>query len=251
MSKDHNVLLELKERAKQSFGITEDDSNWRLRRYNRYEDSMLEGFDFTPENLAKTLGDLGMKDQVSLIIEKKTSDEVFEVYDPRKIGIKVNIWREGLTLLSEALLKPFKIMIGDEAPFKELMQRIEEKSGINNPIILRRTFTSGKNTSEMLSLPDNMDKTLLKLRFFNSLNLFIEPQHPAGKSHLWDEEFEAERYRFLVKFNNPMLEDSEGNRLEFYFDNRKTFNELKQKLGTLVNLPTNEFKVKRSNKTFP
>ena len=68
MSKDHNVLLELKERAKQSFGITEDDSNWRLRRYNRYEDSMLEGFNFTPENRAKILGDLGMKDLVSLSI---------------------------------------------------------------------------------------------------------------------------------------------------------------------------------------
>ena len=48
-----------------------------------------------------------------------------------------------------------------------------------------------------------------------------------------------------------MLEDTDENRLEFYFDNRKTFNELKQKLGVLINLPTNEFRVKRSNKTFP
>ena len=74
---------------------------------------MLEGFDLTPSNLAKTLGQLGMKDQISLMIEKKSQDEVFEVYDPRKIGIKVNVWREGLTFLSEALLKPFKIMIYD------------------------------------------------------------------------------------------------------------------------------------------
>lgn len=88
-----------------------------------------------------------MKDQISLMIEKKAQDEVFEVYDPRKIGIKVNVWREGLTFLSEALLKPFKIMIYDEAPFSELIQQIEEKSGLTNPVILRRTFTSGKNSS--------------------------------------------------------------------------------------------------------
>lgn len=54
-----------------------------------------------------------------------------------------------------------------------------------------------------------------------------------------------------MKYNNPMLEESEANKFEFCFDNRKTFNDLKNELGKLINLPTNEFKVKRSNKTFP
>lgn len=76
-----------------------------------------------------------------------------------------------------------------------------------------------------------MSKTLLKLRFFNSINLYIEPSVEGSKKFLWDEEFEAERHRFQVKYNNPMIEDSDDNRKEFYFDNRKTFNELKQKLG--------------------
>lgn len=72
-----STLLELKEQVKIMFGVKEDDSNWRLRRYNRYEDSMLDGLDFTAENLGRSLGELNMKDQVSLIIEKKAADEVF------------------------------------------------------------------------------------------------------------------------------------------------------------------------------
>jgi hypothetical protein len=108
---------------------------------------MQEGFENTEENLKKRLIDIGFKDQVSLIIERKEPNEVFEVYDPRKIKIKVNVWREGLTILSESFLKPIKVTIIDDALFKDLVTKIEEATGLVNPLILRRTFASGKNNS--------------------------------------------------------------------------------------------------------
>lgn len=167
------------------------------------------------------------------------------------LTIKVNVWREGLTILSETLLKPIRVRVLDDAVFKDLVAKIEQATGLTDPLILRRTFTSGKNSYEVDSKPENLEKNLLKMRYFNSLNLFVEPHKEPGSKPLWEEEFESEKHRFLAKFNNPLIEDSDANKLEFYFDNRKTFNELKQKMGALVNLPVNEFRVKRSNKTFP
>jgi hypothetical protein len=80
-------------------------------------------------------------------------------------------------------------MINDEALLSDLVKIIEERSGIINPMIIRRTFASGKNTYELLSTTENMSKTLLKLRFFNSLNLFIEPQREPNQKPLWEDEF--------------------------------------------------------------
>lgn len=55
----------------------------------------------------------------------------------------------------------------------------------------------------------------------------------------------------MVRFNNPQLPDGDKNKLELCFDRRKNFMELKNKLSEIIGVPTNEFRVKRSNKTFP
>ena len=71
---------------------------------------------------------------------------------------------------------------------------------MKNPVIIKRTFGSGKSYEEF-KLGDNQQKTLISMRFFNGINLYVEPEN-TGRL-LWDQEFETERYRCLINYNNP------------------------------------------------
>lgn len=81
------------------------------------------------------------------------------------------------------------------------------------------------------------NSTLLGLRFFNNLILYVEEQ---GEKVRWQEEFDTEKYKVTIRYNNPTT--SEENTIAF--DNRKPFIELKQHISGLINLPSNEFRVK-------
>ena len=56
----------------------------------------------------KTLDDLKIKNFKNFLVETKTENEIFEDYDPRKITLKVNLWRENIISLEEKDLKPIK-----------------------------------------------------------------------------------------------------------------------------------------------
>ena len=71
---------------------------------------------------------------------------------------------------------------------------------MKNPVIIKRTFGSGKSYEEF-ELGDNQQKTLISMRFFNGINLYVEPENTCRL--LWDQEFETERYRCLINYNNP------------------------------------------------
>lgn len=46
-----------------------------------------------------------------MAIETKDADQEFEDYDPKNITIKLNAWRNDLTLLTETHLRPVKLGI--------------------------------------------------------------------------------------------------------------------------------------------
>lgn len=46
-----------------------------------------------------------------MIVETKGEKDVFMEYDPKNIVVKINVWRDDLTLLTETYLKPIKIGI--------------------------------------------------------------------------------------------------------------------------------------------
>lgn len=53
------------------------------------------------EGLYETsLHDLGMRESCYMIVETKDENEEFSEYDPRNITVKVNAWREDLTILT-------------------------------------------------------------------------------------------------------------------------------------------------------
>ena len=53
-----------------------------------------------------------------------------------------------------------------------------------------------------------------------------------------------EKYWCLIKYNNPR--EGEEKNQEMYFDTRKTLGDLKEKLGEMIGLPVDEFRIKKS-----
>lgn len=39
------------------------------------------------------------------------------MYDPKAFVVKLNVWREGITLLTEGHLKPVKVLVREENTF--------------------------------------------------------------------------------------------------------------------------------------
>lgn len=157
----------------EAWNITAKDENWRLRRYNKVDDSMNEVYDFSLG--AISLNDLGFKEQVYLIVETKTDEQLFEDYNPRKITVKLHLWRENIFSVMEKKRQPLKIRILDESLFDELHAAIVKATGLQNPLIIRRNFT-GIQPITLLDLQSNLGKRLIDLRFFNNLTLYVEEE---------------------------------------------------------------------------
>ena len=110
------------QRVAREMNVQETPDNWRLRLYSFYEDILQDSyigkddmviFFFFNFNLQffsfwKTLDDLKIKNFKNFLVETKTENEIFEDYDPRKITLKVNLWRENIISLEEKDLKPIK-----------------------------------------------------------------------------------------------------------------------------------------------
>ena len=110
------------QRVAREMNVQETPDNWRLRLYSFYEDILQDSyigkddmviFFFFNFNLQffsfwKTLDELKIKNFKNFLVETKTENEIFEDYDPRKITLKVNLWRENIISLEEKDLKPIK-----------------------------------------------------------------------------------------------------------------------------------------------
>jgi hypothetical protein len=223
--------------VQEAWAITTKEENWRLRRYNKVDDSMNEVYDFSLG--AISLNDLGFKEQVYLIIETKTDEQVFEDYNPRKITVKLHLWRENIFSVMEKKRQPLKIRILDESLFDELHAAIVKASGLQDPLIIRRNFT-GIQPITQLDLEANLGKKLIDLRFFNNLTLYVEERAQDGPK--WPLEFENEKYRCTIKFNHPRNELEVE---EIYFDTRRTLGDLKKHLSELIGIPEDNFRIKR------
>lgn len=63
----------------------------------------------------------------------------------------------------------------NEETYEELYRTIEVKTGLKEPTIIRRNFSIGENVS-ILTFGANRSKRLIDLRFFNGINLYVEPK---------------------------------------------------------------------------
>ena len=85
----------------------------------------------------------------------------------------MNVWRDNLTILTEQYLKPIKVGIREENTFGEFYEKVRQLTNIQNPLLIKRNFSVG-NPFVVYELEENREKTLISLRFFNGINLYVE-----------------------------------------------------------------------------
>ena len=144
-------------------------------------------------------------------------------------------------MIVEKKLKPARINILDEASFEEFYNAVVKATGLRNPLVIRRNF-SGSNPINKLELEVNRNKKLIDLRFFNNIVLYVEERDESPKTK-WELEFQNERFRCLIKYNNP--KNGEVKDEQIYFDTRRTLGELKAHLSSLISIPEDNFRIKK------
>jgi hypothetical protein len=74
------------------------------------------------ENLS--LENLKIYPMKTLILEQKSPGTQFVEYDPTSMIVKINIWREGITSLSEDILNPTLISVAKGLPMTDFLSVI-------------------------------------------------------------------------------------------------------------------------------
>jgi hypothetical protein len=136
-------------------------------------------------------------------------------------------------MVAEKKLTPVKIAISELAPYRELYSLIQQRTGIDRPLVIRRNYTSAQPISSLL-VEDNAEKRLIDLRFFSNINLYVE-EVSEDIDVRWAREFEKERFRCNIRFNNP--KDGDARDEEIYFDSRRTLGELKKEIAGIIGIP--------------
>mmetsp|Transcript_15613 Transcript_15613/g.13351 ORF Transcript_15613/g.13351 Transcript_15613/m.13351 type:complete len:304 (+) Transcript_15613:133-1044(+) len=138
------------------------------------------------------------------------------------------------------------------------MEKIENKFKIpqSKQIVAKRNPYGNMTDCEVLNkFEDSISKNLSFHRVFNGVNLYLEEgEYKDGEKTLWEKEFDKEKHRVIIKFNDPNNSvEGEGANYEnqITIDNRKTLGELKRVIAEKLNLDINKFIMKKNGRLGP
>ena len=140
-----------------------------------------------------SLEELRIYPMKTLLLEMKDAAEQFEEYDPTRMVVKINVWREGIQALTEECLRPVQVKVQRDMQMSDLSKLITEQFGIENPIVMKRNPMLNQKQLEVLQ----QDKSLTQLRVNEGVNLFVD------QGDKWEREFDLDQNRLLIKYNQP------------------------------------------------
>lgn len=73
--------------------------------------------------------------------------------------------------------------------------------------------------------------------------MYVEELEEGSSDVRWAREFEKEKFRCNIRFNNPRAGDARDE--EIYFDSRRTLGELKKELSGIIDIPEDMFRIKK------
>ncbi|CAD8102865.1 unnamed protein product [Paramecium primaurelia] len=247
------LLKDFKLQVRQELNVQEDEENTRIRFYNHMDNIPQDTFT-NKEN--ETLQSLYFNDFKSVLLETKTPHEKFEDYDPHLMLIKLCVWRNDIESLDESELKPLKIFIRDDKTVEQFMDTITQRLGVpkDKQIILQKNWINGAtNYSIRMNQQHQLDFTLYDLKIGRNVTLYLEEKQDDIDLPLnWDQKFECEKHKCRVTFNDPRKQllplESPDYCFELQIDNRKTMQELKERMSDFLGIDIDSFIVKKSNR---
>jgi len=246
------TLEDLKTLAIAKFGLEGWDwKDIRLRAYDIYQDIFQETYTSREHFSLDTLCFFNYK---ALALEVKPPEAAFEEYIPGAITLKICVWSPAIALqgnmtLAKKIQGAMQVQMAREDSLLALLQKIGQKTGIavQAQRVLRRSLNSGYY--EKISRPDDYSKTILMLRIYEGMALYVEDKDQSEVSN-WKSEFERELFRYNIKFNN--LDAAKSDFVEFpnsaIVDSRETVRQLKERIGQLVGVCPDQFIMKRGSR---
>lgn len=222
--------------------------------------------------------DAGFSHIKSYIIETKKPEEVFLDYDPNKINIKLVYWQEdAMTSSSKNYEFPSKnLEVSKTSTLRELKEKIHREFpqceslpsdliaftksdyGINN-FKIREIFNIAKLSEEIdiSKLPETQsmwENKIVSLNIEDQMALYVEQAGSISDSRFLNY-FEEKVQNIPVFFNSP-LGDLKGRKPkigsykldhEIHIKKTLTIRELKKRISEVINLPSNEFLMRKVN----
>ena len=232
------------------FGETDPISAFRLRSY-RPEQCQFP-VNYTGRE-AESLGSLHFASYQTLVLEK--SDKTgFVEYDPNAVFLKVVIWKAEFSdlrlSLADKVAQARKMSVNKFTKMQNLLEKLEEMTDLpgNKLILIRKNQTYGKISTEVLSTPANMNKSLWDLRLNDSAVLYLEEAEANSGPYHWCKEFEQDLYRIQVKFNgpnDPAAESAADLQRKVVIDNRSDLRSLKAAIAETLALSPEAFILRR------
>lgn len=262
-----NTYNELLSEVMSVYNIKTEKNNCRLRVYAPQTDTLLDTFH---EKDNETLETLKINNYKTLALEIKKDNEVFEPYDDTKTSLRLVLWSEEVSQC-ESLSE----YCNNVENYKKLqcfkystLQEIHNEAGRifaiepEKLLIYKKIVASGISVAQLLTNAEKMSKTLLELVLIENSLLYIEescekPEKTSTICSKWQEEFDKEANRFVIKHNNPaqkevVLKDFNQENDEYQYsvviDARQTLFELKYKICNNLGLDPNEIIIKRGGK---
>lgn len=226
----------------------------RLRNYNYYQDIYCEAYDGLED---ETLDELRIFNHSNLVIEVKNSEAEFKTYDPNQMSLKVFVWNDEFRNRSEETLEqitqnPWRIQIPREFTVFDLTHTLARDTAvdIDQILVYKKNPMYATTPLELINIPFNLPYPASYAKVFDGTVLYIEAAELDGHSN-WFKEFEEESFKYLLKFNDPRSgRDFSHNPYPYklLIDNRKTLSDLRHLIAHKLNLPYNEFIIRRSTK---
>ena len=258
--KTTNTYNDLLKETIKSYNLLDDIKNCRLRTYSTHTDTMLESY-HGREN--ETLETLKIGSYKTLALEIKKDDEIFEEYDESKTSLRVVLWTPAIPKLESISTLQSEIKKINCFKFSTLKNIHEEISKLysiplEKLMVYKKSDASGISIAHLLTNPDKMDWNLVEMVLMENTLLYIEikPEEGENQYSKWQDAFDKEANRFIIKHNNPtgeilikdLKQDNDEYQYSIVIDARQTVGDMKNKICDNLNLDPNEIIMKRGGK---
>lgn len=248
-------------RCFEAFKIPEEEqSNCRLRLYNKFKDEMMNTF----ENKKNSSMDI-LKLNVSknFIIEVKEEGQSFEDYKTDCLSLKLLFWTPQADDI-DFVPDYKKLDISKNSTVKGLIDKIRvqfsdtipktEEAHIN--IVFKHTYKNGSLKGENLSLLS--EKKIVELFITNNTILHVDVSKNMIDAKtpysFWVDFFEKENNKIVVNFNYPAKEENASADINYCYklkiDMNLTMRDLKDKVIEILNInAADDFIIKKGGKS--
>ena len=176
-------------------------------------------------------------------LEVKAEDQEFEDYDPNKMSIKVIPWKkspDSQTSLEDIIENPEFVRFPRTGKIKDFIEMLSVKYEIPIPHlrIFKKGIYSYKALIEPLNFTQNINDRLINSGIYENSLLLLESVEDRSKKPKWQEVFEIESAKTVIKFTPPPdYQTSPGITYQISIHPLNTISELKSLISTKLNIP--------------